>query len=209
MVFTKRFISVILDNLDSEGVVEFIRTLIITGTLLPGEVNDESKISAFAAIISVGDYSLVKEARMRLSELELALIIDLEDVRGKRPLDRAYLLPNSPDKERIVSLLLEEKATVGYNALNLFVSRGNLEMVKLICEKHSVDFSARNSEDKTPLMIAVENEEMEIIEFFIKEKCVDPSVKNKEGENAFDLALTMNFFEVADYLEKKMMIKNL
>ncbi len=208
MSIVNTFISFLVKSigLNDEKMAEIINSLVQKDTILPSDINEKTNISLFAVIISVGNLNLLEDSFVRLPTIHRTRILNLEDNEGKRPLDRAYLLSvDNPEREKIIAFLLRLNASIGYAAINHFISRGNLEMVKLICEKHSVDFSVLNFEDKTPLMIAVENEEMEIIKFFIEEKGIDPSVKNKEGETAFDLALTMNFFEVADYLEKKMM----
>ncbi len=197
-------------GLDDKKTIEIINCLVQQDVLSPSIINKKTNISLFAVIVSVGNLKLLEDSFVRLPIIQRTKILNLEDARGKRPLDRAYLLSvDNPDREKIIAFLLRLNASIGYAAINHFISKGNLGMIKVICEKHSVDFSALNFEDKTPLMVAVENGELEIIKFLVEEKGIDPSIKNKEGETAFDMALTMNFFEVADYLEKKMIVKNL
>jgi hypothetical protein len=210
-VFANTFISFLMKivGMNDEKTAKIINNLVQKDIFLPSDMNEKTNVSLFAVIISVGNLKLLEDSYVRLPIIQRTKILNLEDNEGGRPLDRAYLLSvDNPDREKIIAFLLRLNASIGYAAINHFISRGNLGMIKVICEKHSVDFSALNFEDKTPLMIAAENGELEIIKFLVEEKGVDPSVKNKEGETAYDIAMLNKEYSVAEYLERKMMVKS-
>eukprot|EP01124_Arcella_intermedia_P009625 TRINITY_DN16292_c0_g1_i1.p1 TRINITY_DN16292_c0_g1~~TRINITY_DN16292_c0_g1_i1.p1 ORF type:complete len:1859 (+),score=529.61 TRINITY_DN16292_c0_g1_i1:234-5579(+) len=124
-------------------------------------------------------------------------------------------LNNTPQKKAIISLLLENGATLPTNATQLqsdakvgspqlseldtrqntimnYVSIGNWQALVEICLRQQFSANFRDSQGRTPLTLAVENSDRNITRVLLKTPKIDVNITDKDGHTPLIKSITGN-----------------